>query len=122
VCAFDTGFDAVNSLRNRVSVTPLRFKGVEVGPGISRTENPHELHEISTIRFAKKPYSESLMRRAFVVQLREAGQGAADRMEGSVEEIDTGKQYHFRSEDGLIRFLRERFAESCRSSPLEDTK
>jgi hypothetical protein len=62
------------------------------------------------------------MRRAFVVQLREAGRGAADRMEGSVEEVDTGKQYHFRSEDGLIRFLRERFAESCRSSPWEDTK
>ena len=63
------------------------------------------------------------MRGAFVVQLTKASQGIADRMVGLVEEVDTGKQYHFRSDDQLIRFLRERFAESCRSSTTrEDTK
>jgi hypothetical protein len=29
-------------------------------------------------------------------------------MEGLVEEVDTGKQRQFRSEDELIRFMRER--------------
>ena len=44
-------------------------------------------------------------------------------MEGSVEEVDTGKESHFRSEDELIAFLRERFAESCqRASRNEGTK
>jgi hypothetical protein len=63
------------------------------------------------------------MRGAFVVQLRIAGQGMAGRMEGSVEEVDSGKQAHFRSEDELITFLRERFAESCQSvPPKEGTK
>lgn len=52
------------------------------------------------------------MRGAFVVQLRNAGRGIAG-MEGSVEEVDTGKQSHFRSEDELLAFLRGCFAESC---------
>lgn len=37
------------------------------------------------------------------------------QMEGLVEEVDTGNQRHFRSEDELIEFLRERFAETYRS-------
>jgi hypothetical protein len=49
------------------------------------------------------------------VQLRKAIQ--ADQMEGSVEEVDTGKQLHFRSQEELIVFLRERFAETCRRVP-----
>ena len=44
-------------------------------------------------------------------------------MEGSVEEVDTGKEFHFRSEDELIAFLTECFAESCRrTSRNEGTK
>ena len=44
-------------------------------------------------------------------------------MEGSVEEVDTGKESHFRSEDELITFLRDCFAESCqRTSGNEGTK
>ena len=54
---------------------------------------------------------------AFVVQLRKTSQGMAGQMEGLVEEVDTGKQSRFRSEDELIRFLRERFAETCQSLP-----
>ncbi len=57
------------------------------------------------------------MRGAFVVQLRKAIQGIAAQMEGSVEEVDTGKQLHFRTEGELIAFLRERFAETRRSLP-----
>ena len=63
------------------------------------------------------------MRGAFVVQLRNAGQNVPARMEGLVEEVDTGKQSHFRSEEELIAFLRERFAETWQSVPgKEGTK
>jgi len=47
------------------------------------------------------------MKGAFVVQLWNIGQGLAGQLEGFVEEIDTGKQYRFRSEFDLIDFLRE---------------
>ena len=63
------------------------------------------------------------MRGAFVVQIRNAGRGIACGMEGSVEEVDTGKEFHFRSEDELITFLRDRFTESCqRASRHERTE
>jgi hypothetical protein len=63
------------------------------------------------------------MRGAFVVQLKNGGQGIAGRMEGSVEEVDTGKQAHFHSVEELIGFLQARFAESCPSlAPKEETK
>lgn len=58
----------------------------------------------------------SRMRGAFVVQLRKAKSGA-NQMEGSVEEVDTGKQLHFHTEDELVGFLRKRFIQSCRSLP-----
>jgi hypothetical protein len=54
-----------------------------------------------------------VMRGAFVVQLGN-GRNIASGMEGSVEEVDTGKTLHFRSGDELIAFLRECFIESCR--------
>jgi hypothetical protein len=47
------------------------------------------------------------MKGAFVVQLWNIGHGLAGQLEGFVEEIDTGKQYRFRSEFELIDFLRE---------------
>jgi hypothetical protein len=53
------------------------------------------------------------MRGAFVVQLRKATPGS--QLEGSVEEVDTGKQIRFLSENDLIGFLRERFAQTLRS-------
>ena len=52
---------------------------------------------------------------AFVVQFRKASQCMGGQMEGLVEEVDTGNQRHFPSEDELIEFLRERFAETYRS-------
>jgi hypothetical protein len=79
------------------------------------TKNPRELDGISTGRGANKPYSELTMRGAFVAQFRKASQCMGGQMEGLVEEVDTGNQRDFRSEDELIEFLRERFAETYRS-------
>ncbi|MBZ5673345.1 MAG: hypothetical protein LAP61_03795 [Acidobacteriia bacterium] len=58
------------------------------------------------------------MRGTFVVQLRNVSQREADRMEGLVEEVDTGKQKQFKSENELIRFMRERVAD-IQDSPKE---
>jgi hypothetical protein len=38
-------------------------------------------------------------------------------MEGSIEEVDTGRQLRFHSSDELIAFLREQFTRSERTSP-----
>jgi hypothetical protein len=88
-------------------------KGVGVPATIGWTKNRRELHEISTPWGVRKHILNSIMRGAFVVQLRIVGEGIAGRMEGCVEEVDTGKQAHFRSVEELIGFLRQRFAESC---------
>lgn len=48
---------------------------------------------------------ESGMRRAFVVQL--SNQAAAGPLKGSVEEVDTGREARFSTEEELIEFLRE---------------
>ena len=50
------------------------------------------------------------MRGAFVVQLRKVPRG--DELEGTVEEVDTGRQAKFLSENDLIAFLRENFAQT----------
>ena len=55
------------------------------------------------------------------MQLRKARHGVAGRMEGSVEEVDTGKQCQFRSGDELIGFLRECSAKLWSSSEEEGT-
>lgn len=55
------------------------------------------------------------MRWAFVVQLKRVGQG--ERMEGSVEEVDTGEQLLFHCQEDLIAFIRGRFAEATRGVP-----
>ena len=49
------------------------------------------------------------------MQLKPACDG--ERMEGSVEEVDTAAHLLFHSSDDLIRFLRERLAEACRGVP-----
>ena len=56
-----------------------------------------------------------------MVVLRKAGYETAGQMEGSVEEVDTGKNSRFRSETELIEFLRERFAEILNLSRREGT-
>ena len=59
------------------------------------------------------------MRGAFVVQLRKASQDPAGLLEGSVEEVDIGRPYQFRSEEELLQFLRRRFAESSQKEGSE---
>jgi hypothetical protein len=49
------------------------------------------------------------MRGAFVVQLQRPTSGG--KLDGSVEEVDTGRQARFRSEEELIAFLRECLAQ-----------
>jgi hypothetical protein len=58
------------------------------------------------------------MRGAFVVQLRKVTQGS--QLEGVVEEVDTGKQTKFLSENELIEFLRERFAQTQQSDKYKE--
>jgi hypothetical protein len=53
------------------------------------------------------------MRGAFVVQLWKATQG--NQLEGTVEEVDTGRQARFFSDDELIGFLRERTTQTRQS-------
>jgi hypothetical protein len=61
------------------------------------------------------------MRGAFVVQLRKAAESG--QFEGSVEEVDSGKQAKFLSEKELLGFLRERFAQTGQTpKQKEETK
>jgi hypothetical protein len=54
------------------------------------------------------------MRGAFVVQLRKVTEGSS-QFEGVVEEVNTGIQTKFLSENELIEFLRERFGHTQQS-------
>jgi len=60
------------------------------------------------------------MRGAFVVQLRNLGRGTPGKMEGSVEEVDSGKESKFHSEEELLAFLRECFARSCHGTSINE--
>jgi hypothetical protein len=61
------------------------------------------------------------MRCAFVVRLGPETKPSEGRLEGWVEEVDTGKELRFRSNEELLRFLGERF-EAVRSTDLDDGK
>jgi hypothetical protein len=60
------------------------------------------------------------MRGAFVVQLQSFTQGG--QLEGVVEEVDTGKQARFLSENELIEFMRGRFDHPRRSGQHKEAK
>lgn len=49
------------------------------------------------------------MKCAFVVRLGPQTKPSEGRFEGWVEEVDTGEELRFRSNDELLRFLGERF-------------
>ena len=49
------------------------------------------------------------MRCAFVVRLGPKTNPSAERFEGWVEEVDTGRELRFHSGDELFKFLGERF-------------
>jgi hypothetical protein len=48
------------------------------------------------------------MRGTFVIRLALQAQLTKDRLEGSVEEVDSGKELRFRSADELLQFLTQR--------------
>ena len=75
---------------------------------------------MSTSLLRESPYSEVVVRGAFVVQLRNVGPGVTGKLEGSVEEVDSGKESQFHSEDELLAFLRECFARSCQRTSLNE--
>ncbi len=81
--------------------------------GLAANDSLRQLYENSTHVRASSLYSGLVMRGAFVVQLRHVTQGS--QLEGIVEEVDTGKQAKFLSENALIEFLRERFAQTHQS-------
>jgi hypothetical protein len=60
-----------------------------------------------------------MMRGAFVVELWNVGPQPSCQLEGSVEEVDTGRLALFRSDDQLIEFLRRRSAEPGRRLPKD---
>jgi hypothetical protein len=54
------------------------------------------------------------MRGAFVLRLGPETEPAIGRFQGSVEEVDTGKQTKFQSTEELLRFLAQTFEEALR--------
>ena len=106
-----------------VRTTDRKFSQFLTAAGNRQTKNPHEPDEISTILNGSGRILNLVMRGAFVVQVWKASQGSAGTMEGLVEVVDTGNQFHFRSEAELIEYLRNRFAETSRNEPgKEGTK
>jgi len=60
------------------------------------------------------------MRGAFVVQFRSVEPGVDVKMEGSVEEVDSGKESQFHSVDELLAFLRECFVRTCHRTSINE--
>jgi hypothetical protein len=60
------------------------------------------------------------MRCAFVVRLGPESKPSEGRFEGWVEEVDTGNELRFRSNDELLKFLGDRF-EAVSAMELDDS-
>ena len=56
----------------------------------------------------------SIMHRAFVVRLGPNTEPSVRRLEGLVEEVDTGEELRFNSGEELLGFLEQRFVEARR--------
>ena len=54
----------------------------------------------------------SVMHRAFVVRLGPNTEPTLGRLEGLVEEVDTGEELRFHSREELLGFLEQRFVEA----------
>lgn len=65
------------------------------------TSNARDRH---TLLFQPR-YSGPVMRGAFVLQFEQPSQSKG-RLEGWIEEVDTGKQFRFRSVKAMVRFVR----------------
>ena len=108
------------------SVTTKRnFGSIFVGGVNPRRHRSHDEDFTGTPRNLHDPvyegsYSEIAVRGAFVVQLRTVGSGRTGNLDGSVEEVDSGKELRFHSADELLVFLRECFARSCQRASLNE--
>ena len=61
------------------------------------------------------------MRGAFVVRLGQETNPFGGHFEGSVEEVDSGKELKFQSSTELLRFLSERFQAAFEEMPEDDS-
>ena len=61
------------------------------------------------------------MRGAFVVRLGQETNPSGGHFEGSVEEVDSGKELKFQSSTELLRFLGERFEAALIGMPEDDS-
>ena len=61
------------------------------------------------------------MRGAFVVRLAQGTNPSGGHFEGSVEEVDSGKELKFQSSTELLRFLGERFQAASKEMPEDDS-
>jgi hypothetical protein len=60
------------------------------------------------------------MRGAFVVWLQKVNENG--QFEGSIEEVDTGRQSRFASDRELIEFLRQRFTQARQSHEKKEER
>jgi hypothetical protein len=67
------------------------------------------LHGIFTSSATRPLYGVPVMRRAFVIQLAPDTQPHERHYNGWIEEVDTGREFRFRSTDELLTFLGECF-------------
>lgn len=63
----------------------------------------------------------SVMHRGFVVRLGPNTEPTQDRLEGLVEEVDTGEELRFHSREELLGFLEQRFVEARRLLNTNDS-
>ena len=61
------------------------------------------------------------MRGAFVVRLGRETNPSRGHFEGSIEEVDSGKELKFRSGTELLQFLGERFQATFEDTPDDDS-
>lgn len=64
------------------------------------------------------------MRQAFVLKLGTETESARRHFEGTIEEVDTGRELRFKSTEELLEFLAERFEKSQKRArePDEDLR
>ena len=62
------------------------------------------------------------MRGAFVVRLGSETDPFTGHLEGSIEEVDSGKELKFQSSAELLRFLSECFQATFKNMPEEDKR
>jgi len=59
---------------------------------------------------------------AFVLRLGPHTDPSTGHLEGSIEEVDSGKELKFQSSAELLRFLRERFQATFKDMPADDKR